>query len=270
MRRKAFIEQTQWPPLMRVGMRFMNLVFRIASFPFLRDRHPWTRMEKTNVSWLPVNERIERGPDTPLPPEVVADYIRRSPYRAIVDFCGCRKSWECKSYPEDIGCLLMGESARDIPASVSHLASEEEALNHLKKAVDAGLVPVIGKARVDNFIYGVRDRGKMLTVCFCCECCCITRNLRYLPTEHLDRIFVPLEGASIEVTDKCVGCGTCVEHCFIGAVSVRDGRAVIGERCRVCGRCATHCPNEAIRVKLGRPDYKKMVAERIERFVDLS
>ena len=269
-KKKAFIEQTTWPPMMRMGMRFMRTVFRVGALPVLRDHHPWTRTEKTNISWLPVNQDIERTANTPLPPEIVADYIHKSRYRSIVDFCGCRKAWECKHYPEDIGCLLMGESALDVPQSLSHLASEKEALKHLDKAIKANLVPVLGKARVDNFIYGVKDRGKLLTVCFCCECCCITRNMKWLPTEHLDKIFIPLEGLSVEVTDKCVGCGTCVETCFIGAIAIKDGHSVISERCRACGRCARLCPQKAIKLKLDNPRLRENFQKRIERFVEIS
>jgi UDP-glucose 4-epimerase len=266
-KRKAFIEMTDWPPMMRMGMRTCQASFRIGSLPKLRDIHPWTRKEKTNVTWLPININIEKTVNTPLPAEVVEDYIRRSEHRSIVDFCGCRKAWECKHYPEQIGCLHMGETALETPKSLAHMAGVDEALRHLDKAVKAGLVPIIGKARVDNFIFGVKDRNKLLTVCFCCECCCITRNMKYLPKEHLDKIFVPLEGVSIEVTEECTGCGTCAERCFINAITIQDGRSVIGERCRACGRCATFCPQKAIKVRLDNPNFKRDISRRIDQYV---
>jgi Fe-S-cluster-containing hydrogenase component 2 len=57
-----------------------------------------------------------------------------------------------------------------------------------------------------------------------------------------------LEGLKIQVQESCDGCGVCVQRCFIGAMSLRNGKAIVGESCRGCGRCALVCPIEAVRV----------------------
>ena len=47
--------------------------------------------------------------------------------------------------------------------------------------------------------------------------------------------------------EKCVGCGACESACPFGAISVKDGKAVVdGEKCRFCGSCVEACPVKAI------------------------
>jgi len=270
MSKKSLIDvQPPFPALAKLGMKFFELNFLTGRLPVLRDLHPWTNKKKTNVSWLPINQNIQRTASTPAPAEVVADYINRARYLSIVDFCGCRRSFQCKDYPEEIGCLFMGESTLEIPSEHNHQVSRDKALIHLEKAVQANLVPVMGKARVDNFIFQVPDKGKLLTVCFCCECCCITRYMRHLPAERLNEIFVPLEGLSIEVDHTCIGCGTCEKKCFIGAITIKNGRSVIGEKCRLCGRCARFCPQGAIKLKLNNPRLKEDYRRRVDPHVQI-
>lgn len=50
----------------------------------------------------------------------------------------------------------------------------------------------------------------------------------------------------VDVT-KCTGCGSCVENCPQGAISLRDGKAYIEKKlCKECGSCWELCPNNAI------------------------
>ena len=46
---------------------------------------------------------------------------------------------------------------------------------------------------------------------------------------------------------KCVGCGACESACPFGAISLKDGKAVVNaEACRFCGSCVQACPVSAI------------------------
>lgn len=47
--------------------------------------------------------------------------------------------------------------------------------------------------------------------------------------------------------EKCVGCGSCVRVCSVGAVSNTSGKTVIDhEKCRSCFKCAEVCPVGAL------------------------
>lgn len=50
------------------------------------------------------------------------------------------------------------------------------------------------------------------------------------------------------VSERCTGCGRCVEVCPTGAVTLgRDGKArVRAELCQACGLCVRECPRQAI------------------------
>ncbi len=46
--------------------------------------------------------------------------------------------------------------------------------------------------------------------------------------------------------DKCKGCTTCIRHCPMEAIRVKDGKAqIISERCVDCGECIRVCPHKA-------------------------
>ncbi len=45
----------------------------------------------------------------------------------------------------------------------------------------------------------------------------------------------------------CLGLGSCVEACQFGALSIKDGIAVVDkEKCVACGKCVEMCPNNVI------------------------
>ena len=48
--------------------------------------------------------------------------------------------------------------------------------------------------------------------------------------------------------EKCVGCGTCVQDCPLGAIRLKKKKAAIDDRCSQCGACMRVCPEEAISV----------------------
>jgi UDP-glucose 4-epimerase len=245
-------------------------LYALAYIPALRDRIPALDPNLSDVSTIPINKDIQGAEGIALPEEVLDRLIDISNYRVILDSCACRRIYGCKTYPQDIGCIFMGESAKRIPKDYSREASVGEAKAHVRKAIAAGLVPIVGEARADYELLRIPYEGKLVTNCFCCECCCLSRAFRRGPVETVDGILHPVEGLSVEVTETCVGCGTCVTKCFIGAIQVRAGRAVIDDYCRVCGRCAGACPHNAIKLKLENPHAVDDVVNRILAKVDLS
>lgn len=249
--------------ILKPGHRAIEWPFLLGHIPLVRDVHPWLDRRKSSITYLPINESL-RTQGEPTPPEVIAAYIERTPQRVIMNRCLCRTARDCRDYPLDIGCLFMGESALRMPAQISRRVDAAEARRHLEQAVRAGLVPLVGKVRFDNFAFLIPDEKKLLSVCFCCPCCCMMAYYRHLPPHRLDTVFPRLEGLSIEVTDACRGCGTCAAQCYVKAVRVVNGRAVHSATCRGCGRCARVCPNGAVRITLNRSDYQAQVIRRID------
>jgi len=79
-----------------------------------------------------------------------------------------------------------------------------------------------------------------------------------------------MPGVHIEVTEDCTGCGLCAQDvCFIDAIHLENGRAVIEEDCRGCGNCVEICPQGAIRVVIDHEDYIDNAIQRLSKAVDV-
>ena len=250
--------------------KIFEYLYALAYVPFIQKRIPALDPEQSDMTWIPINKNIEGSEGIALPEVIIDRLIELSSYRVIIDFCACRKVYTCKHYPEEIGCLFMGESAKLISPKISREITKEEAKTHLRKAVAAGLVPIVGEARADHDLLRIPPEGTLLTCCFCCECCCLSRFFKRGPADIVHGIMEPLEGLSIEITEDCAGCGKCVKKCFIEALELKDGRAVMNEYCTLCGRCAGVCPENAIRLKLDNPKAVDDVITRILGRIDLS
>ena len=58
--------------------------------------------------------------------------------------------------------------------------------------------------------------------------------------------------------------------CFVDAITMVDGKAVISEECRGCGRCVEVCPEQAIIMNIENERYYEDSIERIGKVVDVS
>lgn len=51
------------------------------------------------------------------------------------------------------------------------------------------------------------------------------------------------------IEDWCTGCGSCVKRCKTGALTLKEGKAVVdSNKCLLCSYCAYDCPQFAIKV----------------------
>lgn len=216
---------------------------------------------------IQVNEPIERPADTVLPSDVVAHFIEQAEYHWIMDFCICRESDHCEDYPRDLGCIFLGEAVLKINPKLGRLASKEEALDHLRRCQQAGLVHMIGRNKLDTIWLGATPGKQLLTICNCCPCCCLWRVLPHVDHAISDKI-TRMPGVTVTVNDNCKGCKLCVRDvCFVNAVHMDGKRAVIdGDVCRGCGRCVEICPLDAIELTF-RPAFS--VDKSIERITPL-
>lgn len=267
----------------RPTMKVLHL-FKLGKIKAFRDHFPWMNPRKNSMTYLPVSyaaesipraipigESIGESESTILPSKIVHDFIDKARYHVVMDHCGCRLAGECEHFTADIGCLFMGETALTLPHGVSRRVTRDQAHRHVERAVGVGLVPVVGKIRVDNFIFLTPDQNRLLSVCFCCHCCCMMGAFKYLPGSHLDHVMTPLEGVTLEVTDDCIGCGKCIETCIFDAIRVENGKARHTSQCRACGRCVSYCPRNAVKIGINNPDTSiAAAARRIESYVQVA
>lgn len=207
---------------------------------------------------------------TILPSEVVRTLINRSEAIFIMDFCLCRRSSGCKDYPVDYGCIFMGKGVHRIPNDFGHLATPEEAMAHIDRCEEAGLVHLIGRNKLDSIWLNTGDSRDLMTICNCCPCCCLWNMVRDI-SDELSGSLRRMEGTEISADqDKCIGCGNCADVCFTKALSIEDGKCVIDqERCRCCGRCVRECGNGAIAISFDEETISSEV-ERIGSLVNTS
>lgn len=224
----------------------------------------------TVFTYIPVNKSIEVNGSVALPITIAEHFIRQASHRVIIGFCPCRRAMNCREHDAGLGCLFLGEGSREINTpEVGRAADVDEALAHLNKAVDSGLVPVVGKVKFDAAYLGVKKHHRLMTICFCCSCCCLARGIHHAPRDVRD-VMVKLEGVEVKMVGECDGCGACVEVCVFRQRKIFDGRAVTGDECKGCGRCASACPNHAIEVRVENPEYIRQCIERVSSFVDIS
>ena len=226
-----------------------------------------------DVTFIPINQELEDNGSTVLPKQVVEDMIRRSCHRVILPICLCRVGCRCQDYPMEIGCIFLGEGAKQIDPSIGRAVSVEEALEHMERAIAEGLIPQIGRVDPDPLMLGVRMRDweRFLTLCFCCTCCCIAMRNQLSWDQDMRGRMHRLEGLSIEISDECDGCGKCAKQCFAQAIVIEDKLARITEDCKGCGLCVDVCPREAISISV--TDGYRLLTDalsRIQNYADVT
>lgn len=219
---------------------------------------------------IEVNTDIEIPKDIILPSEVLKEMIKKSRYHFIMDSCICRISTDCRDYPQDIGCLFLGKGAKRISSNLGRLVSKAEALEHVDKSQEAGLVNIIGRNKIDSVWLNTGPKEELLSICSCCPCCCLWRMTPELP-ENLSKSLSPMVGVEINFNeDNCNGCGNCAKDiCFVEAICVENGKSKIDmKKCRGCGRCAETCLNGAIIIQMNDSAVKDSI-ERVKPLVDI-
>ncbi|MBN1615194.1 MAG: 4Fe-4S binding protein [Deltaproteobacteria bacterium] len=166
--------------------------------------------------------------------------------------CPCRTRTEkldireCRDRFPIASCIFIGSAARlFMNIGLGKRVNKGQAIAYLEEMVELGLIPTS-----ENYIddpHGI--------ICLCCGCCCSNVRGRTRwdnPTAVLPSPFIPRAG------DDCISCGTCVDRCFFGALSLDEeaGRSVVDpEKCIGCGVCTIACPTEALKLhRFDRPN----------------
>jgi ferredoxin len=250
---------------------------RLTNFPIIGKMIDYALFEGDDIFYLPkdktipVNETVDQPEGMMAPSKIVEHFIRQANYHWIMNFCICRDSTHCKDYPVELGCLFLGEAVKDINPKFGRQVTTDEALEHVQKCRDAGLVHLIGKNKLDTVWLNAGPGDKLMTICNCCPCCCLWKILPEIKPEIAEKVN-RLPGLSVQVTDNCIGCGKCTKDvCFVNAVHLEEDHAVIDQvACRGCGRCVEVCPSNAIEITLNDLSYISRSIEKLESKVDVT
>jgi ferredoxin len=167
-----------------------------------------------------------------------------------IGVCYCRHKLmhmgKACSAPMDI-CMTFNSSAGSlVKHGFARRADAQECMDLLHQAYEHNLVQF-----GDNVAVGVNF------VCNCCGCCCeamlAARRFGPLHSVHTTNFLPSLD------SDKCKGCGKCVNVCPVEAMLLtsandptkpRSKKAKLDkELCLGCGVCARACPSEAIELE---------------------
>jgi len=131
-------------------------VAKLSNVPIFKGVIDHMLFDGDNMIYLPKDQVVQM--DQPLdnlgemvlPSQVVEHFIEKANYHWIMDWCICRRSTKCEDYPIELGCLFLGEATLKIDPRLGHRATKQEALEHVQKCRDAGLVHLIGRNKLDS------------------------------------------------------------------------------------------------------------------------
>jgi UDP-glucose 4-epimerase len=223
--------------------------------------------ENNEAVIVPVGEVIRGGESVVLPYQYLLPLVERASGHFILGRCPCRNAESCTTAPHDFGCLFLGEAVMMLPERVGQQTDTDGALAHMERALAYGLVPMIVHASFDAEMLSL-PYEKMLTVCFCCDCCCTVRNHLRLGPSSFDDTVHRMPGLQVMIGAECNSCGECHSVCPVSAIWFgEDGNSEIDlARCKGCGLCVQVCPQEAPVLVLDQDvDVLARLTERIRK-----
>jgi ferredoxin len=263
---------------MMAKMTKIPVVGQAMEFAFFEDDDiiilPKEQVVKESLkesSTIAVN--IEAQPENiVLPSQVVEHFVRKSRYVYIMNKCMCRDSNHCLNYPSDLGCIFLGRGVLKIPKGMGRLVDAEEAIEHLRKCREAGLVHLIGRDKIDAVWLGTGAKENLLSICSCCECCCLWKMVPDL-NSSINATINRMPGVTVTIDrERCRGCQACIKNgvCYVHAITMKEGKAIIDANlCKGCGRCVQFCKEKAFELKIEDSNFLRRTIDRIEPLVDV-
>jgi electron transport complex protein RnfB len=172
----------------------------------------------------------------------IREIIKNTDEPIVNGTCMCREGAKhrgkpCKVTARAETCMSFGDWARLAVKAGAKALTKEKALEIMRLNEADGLV-----LQPNNY-------QKIDFVCACCGCCCGV--LVRLKTSPKPAVNWAHNFYSAVETEKCSGCGVCVEKCQVNAIQLdeQSGHTTINlDRCIGCGNCVASCPSEALRL----------------------
>lgn len=204
-----------------------------------------------------------------MPSDIIKSVINEAEDIVIMNKCLCRSSTGCTDYPKNLGCIFLGKTTKKISRKHCREVSRKEAIEHIDKCSEAGLIHIMGRNKIDSIWMGVGPNEELLTICNCCPCCCLWRVYPNL-SDTIQNDFYKLPGVSIQLDDsKCVGCGKCKDVCFANSIKIVDNKARVNhDICIGCGQCSNNCPTGAIELIYEKENVQS-VYDKINSLVNI-
>jgi ferredoxin len=244
--------------------------FRVGRFIQMMAKKPTAR--ENFGAYIPINKNLGTYENKVIPYKVFEHFIEKASNIVLIN-CGCRVFNECKDHDHSLGCIYMGDDTLKLlmpEMRDARIGTKEEALDRVRRAIDEGLIPLLGRAMGESAMFGVEDKGHFLSCCFCCTCCCVNgKATTYGPS--IKGIFSKVDGVSVKVDENlCIGCGKCIEVCVFKGREMVDGKAkLIEDQCIGCGRCADICPTGATTIEIDDVSRVEDLIAKIEAVVDV-
>jgi Na+-translocating ferredoxin:NAD+ oxidoreductase subunit B len=181
----------------------------------------------------------------------------------VITECACRQQMglfdKACGKPREV-CFMFGPMGQYyIDNGLGRKIDIEEALQILARAHEAGCVTQPAAAR------------SPFTMCNCCVDCC---GFLKAVSKHAKPAELVFSNYRVDFDrDRCIGCGTCVERCGMGAATVSsvDGLSEQNpDRCIGCGLCVTTCPAKVRRLVPKEGEARVPVADTPSMFAAMA
>jgi len=249
-------------PIIIAGKKFSSYpVLKWIIYPFFR--RPWNE-----VTSIPINVSVESPSSVPVPIRVLERLVQGVDERFALSECICRGHNKCDDPPRSIGCLALGPATKRMHPTNGRYLSEDEAIAHVHMAASHGLIGNVAHVWIDPLAYQTRFKDLMF-ICFCDDTNCLYRTHMKKRGPSLDGTYKKLPGIEVSVNAaQCNGCSDCIDSCFVAAIEMKKGKAVIGSDCKGCGRCVEVCPEKAIDLSIA--DEEELYKQMIDRIAEMS
>ncbi|MBO7719258.1 MAG: 4Fe-4S binding protein [Methanosphaera sp.] len=223
----------------------------------------------TRTSTIEINKNIQVVDKIVTPTDFIKNILRQSDDIVIMNKCLCRRSEGCDDYPIDLGCIFVGKTTEKISRKHCRQVSADEAIRHIDKCDEAGLIHIMGRNKMDSIWMNVRPGDELLTICNCCPCCCLWRVYPNL-SDSIQNDFYKLPGVSVSCdNDKCISCKKCIENCYAKSIRYEDKIIIDEDICIGCGQCTLNCPTNAMQLHYENIDVES-VFNKIDSLVKIN